>query len=307
MTNQIRCLNKGQLQVTLDKLGIRKTHLSDVKHTGKLKPIDKATVRKIENGESVNPSTIERLQSILEFISGERVNFNEGVKTINDFVIDPHWPLTTSEIIAGESADIAASVSMLSKSVKIEYELRLEKITDTQQNSLLKLIEAIKLLREPREPSEFSSPEDNLISQINRLKEIEKLSALTGVLASSGIKIFSCKYSIGKIKEEDVYLDPYGEYPGLKHVYSEDKRIILAFVPSKIESVRFHLHTGIAIPDEFDLRLDPTKYFHPDNSPFVQVIRLADSGAEYSLSEDDKVRKRGFGPLPDIEPIEIPF
>jgi hypothetical protein len=305
MTDQIRYLNKGQLQETLDKLGIRKTHLSDVKHTGKLKPIDKATVRKIEKGESVNPSTIERLQSLLEHMSGQRVNFNEGFQAINDYVIEPHWPLETGKIIAGESADIAALVSMLSKSVKFEYELCLERITDTQQNSLLKLIEAIKLLREPRETSEFSSPEDNLIGQINRLKDIEKLSALTGVLISSGIKIFSCKYSIGKIKEEDAYLDPYGEYPGLGHVYSEDKRIILAFVPSKIESVSFHLHTGIAMPDEYDLRLDPTKYFHPDNSPVVEVIRLGDFGPEYELTEDDKVFKRGFGLLPDLE--EIPF
>lgn len=305
MTNQIRYLNKGQLQETLDKLGIRKSHLSDVKHTGILKPIDKATVRKIERGESVTPRTIERLQCLLESMSGKGVNFNEGFQTINDYVIEPHWPLETGEIIAGESADIAALVSMLSKSVKFEYELCLERITDTQQNSLLKLIEAIKLIREPRETLEFSSPEDNLISQINRLKDIEKLSELTDVLTSSGIRIFSCKYSIGKIKEEEEYLDLNAEYSGLGHVYSEDKRIIIAFVPSKIESVSFHLHTGIAMPDEYDLQLDPTKYFHPDNSPVVEFIRLGNFGAEYELTEDNKVFKRGFGLLPDLE--EIPF
>lgn len=304
MTNLIRCLNKGQLQETLDELRIRKTWLSDVRRTGELKPIDKETIRKIANGESVNPSTIERLQNLLEFISGKRVDFNNELEAVNDYVIEPHWPLETTKISAGEPTDIAAVVSGLSKSTKFEYELCLERVTDTQKNSLLKLIEAIKLFRAPRKHSELSSPEDNLINQINRLKDIEQLSALTDVLISSGIKIFSCNYSMCRIIETDAYLDPHGDHPGLQHVYSEEKRVIIAFLPSNIENVNFHLHTGVKMPTESDLQGYPAKYFRPDNSPLVDVIQLGDLGEEYELNDDYRIFKRGYGILPDPD---LPF
>lgn len=242
--------------------------------------LNKRTVTKIDQGEPVALSTLEKLAKALKLSSVEElmreaqekvcleIDFNGPFfSTRNKQFGDPYW----KNALEIKVSDI---VNLVRWGADIQWELRLDAVTD-QQVELLQRLEAIvekrvkhdvEVLDHPK--FNFDSNSGSLTRQLAELRIQDSYANLLSELQDSGIGIYYCKHVNQGIsctaKHATETLFHYDEKWFEQEIYVKNWRFFTTYfiIVSDLNlDVRLHLNGDVERPTLDDLRSNPSKYF----------------------------------------------